>query len=87
MLPWLFYAEGEGFEPPVGCPTTVFKTAAIDHSAIPLYPRPSKRFLIVGAKVILFSESVNTSLIKNLYTSFPMCKKLFLCVPFDFAYT
>ena|GEM_PF-5611579 len=28
-------AEGEGFEPPVGRPTTVFKTAAIVHSAIP----------------------------------------------------
>ena len=26
-------AEREGFEPPVGCPTTVFKTAAFDHSA------------------------------------------------------
>jgi hypothetical protein len=28
-------AEGEGFEPPVGCPTTVFKTVALDRSAIP----------------------------------------------------
>jgi hypothetical protein len=28
-------AEGEGFEPPVGCPTAVFKTAALVHSAIP----------------------------------------------------
>ena len=27
-------AEKEGFEPPVHCCTTVFKTAAIDHSAI-----------------------------------------------------
>lgn len=26
-------AEREGFEPPVGCPTTVFKTAAFDRSA------------------------------------------------------
>jgi hypothetical protein len=25
-------AEREGFEPSVGCPTAVFKTAAIDHS-------------------------------------------------------
>ena len=30
-------AEGEGFEPPVGCPTAVFKTAAIDRT------RPSLR--------------------------------------------
>ena len=28
-------AEGEGFEPPVTCATTVFKTAAINRSAIP----------------------------------------------------
>ena len=31
----LHSAEEEGFEPPVRCRTTVFKTAAIDHSAIP----------------------------------------------------
>ena len=30
-----FFAEEEGFEPPVPCGTTVFKTAAFDHSAIP----------------------------------------------------
>lgn len=29
-------AGGEGFEPPVPCGTSVFKTDAIDHSAIPL---------------------------------------------------
>jgi hypothetical protein len=28
-----FVAEKEGFEPPVGCPTTVFKTAALNRSA------------------------------------------------------
>ena len=28
------FAEREGFEPPVPLGTTVFKTAAIDHSAI-----------------------------------------------------
>src|SRR3989338_6578715 len=35
-------AEREGFEPPVPFGTTVFKTAAIDHSAIspPKYPAP-----------------------------------------------
>ena len=31
-MPFLF-AEGEGFEPPSPCGLTVFKTAAIDHSA------------------------------------------------------
>ena len=29
-----FFAEREGFEPPVPRGTTVFKTAAFDHSAI-----------------------------------------------------
>lgn len=29
-------AEEEGFEPPVPCGTTVFKTAAFDRSATPL---------------------------------------------------
>ena len=33
MAPGRVLAEGEGFEPPVGCPTTVFKTAALNHSA------------------------------------------------------
>ena len=28
-----FYTEREGFEPPEPCGSTVFKTAAIDHSA------------------------------------------------------
>ena len=28
-------AEAEGFEPPERCRSTVFKTAAIDHSATP----------------------------------------------------
>ncbi len=30
-----YLAEAEGFEPPVPFSTTVFKTAAIDHSATP----------------------------------------------------
>ena len=30
-----FLAEEKGFEPLVGCPTAVFKTAALDHSATP----------------------------------------------------
>ncbi len=29
-----YIAEREGFEPPEACTSTVFKTAAIDHSAI-----------------------------------------------------
>jgi hypothetical protein len=43
------FAEEEGFEPPVPRGTTVFKTAAIDHSATPLN---SLQFLLFGiAKV------------------------------------
>ena len=30
----MYIAEREGFEPPEACTSTVFKTAAIDHSAI-----------------------------------------------------
>lgn len=43
-MPDYLNAEEEGFEPPVPLGTTVFKTAAIDHSATPLiyyYPRNS----------------------------------------------
>ncbi len=41
-------AERVGFEPTVGCPTTVFKTVAIDHSATspgdrPIEPDPAAR--------------------------------------------
>ncbi len=35
----LHLAEGEGFEPPDSCPSTVFKTAAFDRSAnLPFVP-------------------------------------------------
>lgn len=34
LLIYTLVAEKEGFEPPVRCRTTVFKTAAFDHSAI-----------------------------------------------------
>ena len=34
LIDLYLYAEKEGFEPPVPCGTTVFKTAAFDHSAI-----------------------------------------------------
>ena len=34
LLPSFFVAEREGFEPPDSCPSTVFKTAAFDRSAI-----------------------------------------------------
>ena len=47
------FAEKEGFEPPEVLPSTVFKTAAIDHSAIS--PNGNlDRFLICGCKYIVF---------------------------------
>ena len=33
LFSFLFFAEREGFEPPVPFSTSVFKTGAIDHSA------------------------------------------------------
>ena len=36
----MLIAEREGFEPPEVLPSTVFKTAAIDHSAISPENRP-----------------------------------------------
>ncbi len=53
-------AEREGFEPPVPLSTSVFKTDAIDHSAISpkgfaCLQRMSD-FLIASAKVRLFHE-------------------------------
>ena len=33
--PLIYMAVGQGFEPREGCPSTVFKTAAFDHSASP----------------------------------------------------
>ena len=38
----LFFAEREGFEPPVHCCTLVFKTSAFDHSAIS--PKESQKY-------------------------------------------
>ncbi len=39
-----FLAEKEGFEPPVRCRTTVFKTAAFDHSAISPNTKVQRKF-------------------------------------------
>ena len=57
----LFLAEREGFEPPVPLSTTVFKTAAIDHSAIS--PKLLSEVLSFksDAKVRLFFESASVS--------------------------
>ena len=48
-------AEREGFEPPEPFSSTVFKTAAIDHSAI------SPTFSKCGANIVLFLLSYNNA--------------------------
>ena len=45
-----FKAEREGFEPPVPFSTSVFKTDAIDHSAI--FPQKRDLSSKAGAKVL-----------------------------------
>ena len=52
----MFIAEREGFEPPVPRSTTVFKTAAIDHSATSPGAFKKRAALKSGAKVQIFSE-------------------------------
>ncbi len=53
----ILLAEKEGFEPPEPLGSTVFKTAAIDHSAIsPIIFCNSIFFLYCGAKVVIILE-------------------------------
>ena len=50
---YIDFAEREGFKPPVPCSTAVFKTAAIDHSAI----SPECAFFLRRCKDTAFSET------------------------------
>ena len=52
-------AEGEGFEPPEGHPSTVFKTAAFDHSATP--PKRPKRIPEIHLESTLLTRHINIS--------------------------
>ncbi|MDE5789908.1 MAG: hypothetical protein K2H96_01580, partial [Muribaculaceae bacterium] len=56
----------EGFEPPEVLPSTVFKTAAIDHSAISPY------------KLVLSDFAVSSSFALQSYTFFSVLPNLFL---------
>ncbi len=49
-----FVAEREGFEPPEVLPSTVFKTAAIDHSAISPGAKVQKK-VFYATKIIAIS--------------------------------
>ena len=52
-----FVAEKEGFEPPVPRGTTVFKTAAFDHSAISP-ERDKSRIIFQTAKGFLYLKFI-----------------------------
>ena len=59
-----YYAEGEGFEPPVPERTTVFKTAALDHSANPLEviklkPEPLDRGAKIDKNIIYYTNQAS----------------------------
>ena len=54
-----FVAEREGFEPPVPRGTTVFKTAAFDHSAISP-ERDKSRTFFHSSKTFITNFSENT---------------------------
>lgn len=58
-------AEGEGFEPPVGLPTTVFKTAAFGRSASP----PTSNILTRSGQFTETSPPTTTA--QSLGASFP----------------
>ena len=63
-------AEKEGFEPPDLLQSTVFKTAAIDHSAIS--PINYNQYLIAGANIVSFSDYANTFLANFLINYFSL---------------
>ena len=55
----MHYAEKEGFEPPEVLPSTVFKTAALNRSAISPFAPTFRCFIYAGAKVRLFFKLAN----------------------------
>ena len=61
----LAFAEREGFEPPVPCSTTVFKTAAFDRSATSPTGGKSKIILIL-AKLNSYLGHVFVTLVAHL---------------------
>ena len=64
----MFIAEREGFEPPVPCSTTVFKTAAFDHSAISpelLIRSAFSQMRCKGKHLFLICNSFGRKMMKN----------------------
>ena len=64
-----FCAESEGFEPPDPLRSTVFKTAAFDHSAnSPIYfPQKGNAKVRINSKLANYFFTFSSSLAKNLY--------------------
>ena len=61
----MYVAESEGFEPPDGFPSTVFKTAAFDHSA----SSPLSTLVVppVAAQITLQQAGVINMLLKRTF--------------------
>ena len=59
LVHFCYSAEREGFEPPEVLPSTVFKTAAFNRSAISPIAQTYCCFIYAGAKVQLFLLSAN----------------------------
>ena len=64
------FAEREGFEPPDPLRSTVFKTAAIDHSATS--PSPCFRFGIANVRIKFLFANFNAAFYKKMINH---CKK------------
>jgi hypothetical protein len=78
-------AEGEGFEPPVGFPTTVFKTAALNRSANPpdgrdhIPPRAQGSFPCLRKGLKLAARSNSLMLVFNPpLGEIPLCNPTFV---------
>ena len=79
-----FLAEREGFEPPEPLSSTVFKTAAIDHSAI----SPCFYFIgeyasekrCKGTTLFLFHKLLSCFFIKNVYRATELLGLLLCCL-------
>ena len=65
----VLHAEREGFEPPEALTSTVFKTAAIDHSAISPRNNENFPFSFPTAKVILifYYANIFAVFLKNIF--------------------
>ena len=74
-------AEEEGFEPPVPCGTVVFKTTAIDHSAIPPRAKVAEETIRLKHNLHILKETTTPSYSLSLSKVIIMLRKpLFLAL-------